>query len=245
VKVEGKIVLVTGAARRVGRTIALAFAERGANIAIHYNKSRTEAVALGRDIRARFGRRVALVRADLADARAAELAVKAAAAKLGGLHVLVNSASLYEKNRFGATTQSDWDRHMDANARAPFFLSQAAAPLMRRSGGGVIVNIADWAGLRPYADYIPYCVSKAALLCLNTALAKALAPDIRVNAVMPGPVMLPPGTTRKQAEAVRKATLVKRLGSPEDVARAVLYLVESGDFITGAALPVDGGRLIA
>ncbi len=133
---------------------------------------------------------------------------------------------------------------MDTNARAPFFLCQAAAPHIRRAGGGVIVNIADWAGLRPYADFIPYCASKAALLSLNTALAKALAPDIRVNAVLPGPVMLPPATSPKQAEKVRQATLVKRLGTPEDIARAVIYLIEN-DFVTGAALPVDGGRLIA
>jgi NAD(P)-dependent dehydrogenase (short-subunit alcohol dehydrogenase family) len=243
-KIDGKAVLVTGGARRVGRAIALALAERGARLAIHYNRSRGEALELARGIKKSFGRDAITVKADLKSAKAAKAAVDAAASGLGGLHVLVNSASIYEKNNFGRTTESDWDRHMDTNARAPFFLCQAAAPHIRRAGGGVIVNIADWAGLRPYADFIPYCASKAALLSLNTALAKALAPDIRVNAVLPGPVMLPPATSPKQAEKVRQATLVKRLGTPEDIARAVIYLIEN-DFVTGAALPVDGGRLIA
>ncbi|MBI3552860.1 MAG: SDR family oxidoreductase [Elusimicrobia bacterium] len=241
---EGKAVLVTGAARRVGRAIALALAERGARLAIHYNRSRKEAAELARDIHRSFGVDAMTVKAELSDIRAVERMAKTVASGLGGLHALVNSASVYESNVFGKTTPDDWNRHLDANLRAPFFLCQAAAPHMRRSGGGVIVNIADWAGLRPYAGYIPYCVSKAGLLCLNTALAKALAPEIRVNAVMPGPVLLPPGTTKRQAQAVREATLVKRLGSPEDVARAVVYFFEN-DFVTGAALPVDGGRLIA
>ena len=133
---------------------------------------------------------------------------------------------------------------MALNARTVFFLCQAAAPYMRK-GGGKIINIADWAALRPYADYIPYCVSKAGLLCLNTALAKQLAPEIQVNAIMPGPVLLPEGCTPRMRKAVERATPLRRLGTPEDIAEAALFLIESGDFITGAALPVDGGRLIA
>lgn len=243
-KIEGKAVLVTGGAKRVGRAIALALAERGAMIAIHYNRSKDEALALAAGLKKSFGRDAVTVKAELTNPKAAKKMVDAAAKKLGGLSILVNSASVYERNKFGATTVADWNKHIDANLRAPFLLCQAAAPHMRRSGGGVIVNLADWSGLRPYPDFIPYCVSKAGLLCLNTALAKALAPEIRVNAVMPGPVLLPPGTTARQAEAVRQATLVKRLGTPEDVARAVVYLIEN-DFVTGAALPVDGGRLVA
>ncbi len=242
---EGKAVLVTGAARRVGRAIVIALAQRGARIAIHYNHSRTEAESLARDLRRSFSSEVVTLKAGLEDAQAASRLVNAAASRLGGLDILVNSASLYEKNRFGSTTVADWDRQLNVNLRAPFFLSQAAAAHLRKSGAGVIINLADWAALRPYPDYIAYCVSKAGLLCLNTALAKALAPKIRVNAIMPGPVLLPEGATSRQREAIRKATLLKRLGSPEDVAKAVVYLIESGDFITGAAIPIDGGRLIA
>jgi NAD(P)-dependent dehydrogenase (short-subunit alcohol dehydrogenase family) len=214
-------------------------------MAIHYHRPRAEAQALYRDIRDSFGRDVELFQADLGDPGHAARMVDTVARTFGSLHVLVNNASLYEKNTFGETSRREWDRHMNVNLRAPFFLSQAAAPHMRRAGGGKIINIGDWAAERPYADYIPYCISKAGLLCLNTALAKALSPDIQVNAVLPGPVMLPEGTSRSTRAAIARATLVKRLGSPDDVAQAVIFLLESGDFITGAALPVDGGRMIA
>jgi NAD(P)-dependent dehydrogenase (short-subunit alcohol dehydrogenase family) len=244
-KLQDKAVLVTGAARRVGRAIALALAERGARVAIHYNRSRAEAESLARDLKKSFGREAITVKAELSDTRASARMVDLAAKRLGALHVLVNSASVYEKSDFGRTTQKEWDLNLDANLRAPFFLCQAAAPHMRRCGGGVIINMADWSAMRPYTDYIPYCVSKAGLLCLNTVLAKKLAPEIRVNAIMPGPVLLPEHYGPSQREAVRKATLLKRLGTPQDIVKAVLYLIEAGDFVTGAALPVDGGRLIA
>ena len=244
-RLQGKVVLVTGAARRVGRAIALSMAERGARLAIHYNRSAVEAEALAEDLKRSFGREALAVRADLSDTAQVKRLADTVVRKLGAIHVLVNSASVYEKTEFGRTTREEWDVHLDANLRAPFFLSQAVAPHMKRQGEGKIVNIADWAGQRPYADFIPYCVSKAGLLCLNTALAKAMAPEVQVNAVMPGPVLLPESYTSAQREAVRKATLLKRLGTPADVAKAVLYLVEDAEFVTGAAIAVDGGRLIA
>lgn len=244
-RLQGKVVLITGAARRVGRVLATTLAQRGARLAIHYNRSRGEAQRLADELREGYGREPLLLKADLGDARATARLADACARHFGSIHVLINNASLYEKSVFGSTSVKEWDDHLDVNARAPFFLSQAVAPYMKKQGEGKIINIADWSGLRPYADYIPYCVSKAALLCLNTALAKALAPEIQVNAVMPGPVLLPENYTPRQAAAIKKATLLKRLGSPDDVAKAVLYLIESADFVTGAALPVDGGRLIA
>ena len=244
-RLQGKVVLITGAARRVGRAIAMAMGQKGARIAIHYNRSKGEAQRLSDDILDGFGRDAALFKADLADARQVKRLGDAVVRRFGAIHVLVNNASIYEKNDFGDTTLKDWDSHLDINLRAPFFLSQAVAPAMVKSGGGKIINIADWAAERPYVDYIPYCVSKAGLLCLNAALAKELAPDIQVNAILPGPVLLPENYTRRSREAVIKATLLKRLGTPEDIAQAVLFLIESGDFMTGAAIPVDGGRLIA
>jgi pteridine reductase len=244
-RLQGKVVLITGAARRVGRAIATTLAQRGARLAIHYNSSRTEAQRLADELHEDYGREPLLLRADLSDARAAAKLADAAAKHFGAIHVLINNASLYEKSNFGSTSIKEWDDHLDVNLRAPFFLSQAVAPHMQKGGEGKIINIADWAALRPYADYIPYCVSKAGLLCLNTVLAKKLAPEIQVNAVMPGPVLLPEAYGPKQRKAVQQATLLKRLGSPDDVAKAVLYLIESADFVTGAAIPVDGGRLIA
>ncbi len=242
---EGKAALVTGAAKRVGRTIAAALAGRGACLALHYHRSRAQADELARDLRRRFGTRCVLLRADLSRAREASRLADAAAGALGRLDVLVNNASLYERREFARVTERDWDAHLDANLKGPFFLAQAAARHMRKAGAGRIVNIADWAAHRPYPGYIPYCVSKAGLLCLNKALAKALGPEILVNAVLPGPVLLPEGMSRAERQAVERATIVKRLGSPQDVARAVLFLLEDGDFMTGAELAVDGGRLIA
>ncbi len=241
---QGKNALVTGAARRVGSAIARSLAERGVNLVIHCSRSIREAESLARDLRARHGVQVLVLRAGLDRVAEVERLAEAALQKLKTVHVLVNNASIYEQNEFGQTSENDWNKHLDANLRAPFFLAQALAPAMRRAGTGRIVNIADWAGLRPQTDHIPYYASKAGLLCLNTALAKALAPDIHVNAVLPGPVLLPEGCSRQKARRIAKATLLKRVGTPEDVARAVVFLCES-DFITGAALPVDGGRLVA
>jgi NAD(P)-dependent dehydrogenase (short-subunit alcohol dehydrogenase family) len=245
VRLEGKVVLVTGAARRVGRRIAETLAGRGAKLALHYHASQREAFALAASLAGGSGRGAAAFRADLADPRAAARLIEAVGRRFGGLHVLVNSASVYEVDRFGRTTPADWDRNMDVNLRAPFLLSQAAAPWMRRSGGGKIVNISDWAGLRPYVERIPYCVSKAGLIALNTALAKALAPDIQVNAILPGAVLLPDDCPPRRKAAIEAAAPLKRLGTPSDVAEAAAFLIEHGDFITGAALSVDGGRLIA
>ncbi len=242
---QGKVVLVTGAARRVGRVIAASVAQRGARVVVHYNRSRDEAERFAGELKSSFGRDSMTARADLNDTRQIERMVAAVGKRFGAIDVLVNNASIYEKSDFGRTSVQEWDAELNTNLRAPFFLAQAVAPYMRRAGAGKIINIADWAGLRPYADYIPYCVSKAGLLCLNTALAKALAPQIQVNAVMPGPVLLPERFTPRMAENVRNATLLKRLGTPQDVAKAVLYLIENADFVTGAAIPVDGGRLVA
>ena len=241
---EGKAALITGGSRRVGRAIAVSLARRGMKVAVHYNRSRAEATALALALRRAHGVDVVALHAELADGRSCARLAEEAARRLGRLDVLVNNASLYERNEFGRTSARDWDRHLDVNARAPFFLAQAAAPHLRRRGLGKIVNIADWAARRPYAGHLPYCVSKAALLCLNAALAKQLAPRIQVNAILPGPVLLPEGGTAARARAIRKATLLKRLGSPEDVVKAVLFLLDC-DFITGAEIAVDGGRLLA
>ncbi|MEK9145131.1 MAG: SDR family oxidoreductase, partial [Elusimicrobiota bacterium] len=237
---------MTGAARRVGRSIALALAAEGADLALHYNRSRTEALSLAREIERRHATRARVFKAELARPREVEGLAERVLRAMGPVRVLVNNASLYEPSPLGRVSWRDFNDNIAVNLRAPFFLAQAFAPAMRAAGGGSIINIADWAALRPYAGYIPYCVSKAGLLCLNTALAKALAPRIRVNALLPGPVLLPEGFSKARREAVREAVPLKRLGTPAEVARAVVFLVRS-DFITGAALPVDGldGEAIA
>src|SRR5258706_6593492 len=175
---QGKTALVTGSARRVGRAIASALAERGADLAIHYNRSREEAQRLARDLEASHGCKTALFRADLADARQVVTLGRSVLKRFGAVQVLVNSASVYEKTPFGKTGAKDWDAHLNVNLRAPFLLSQTLGEAMKKAGEGKIINIADWAAKRPYAVYIPYCVSKACLLALNLALANALAPHV-------------------------------------------------------------------
>jgi NAD(P)-dependent dehydrogenase (short-subunit alcohol dehydrogenase family) len=243
--VAGKVVLVTGAARRVGRTIALAFASKGARVAIHYNTSAVQARRVAAAVKSLSGSDADVFRANLLDPKAPAKLADAVARRFGAIDVLVNSASLYVRTPFSSATAADWDDHSAVNARAPYFLAQACAPHLRRSGEGCVINIADWAGHNPYADFGPYCASKAALLCVNKILAKALAPDVRVNAVLPGPVLAPDNMGEAEKRRMSEATLLKRLGTPEAVARACLFLAESADYSTGAELTVDGGRSTA
>lgn len=240
---SGRGVLITGAAKRIGRAIALALAERGADIVIHYHRSEDAARETAREIEARGVRALAL-QADLANVREIERLIERAADALGRLDILVNNASVFFRTPFGSITEEQWDLNLDVNLKAPFFCAQYAARFMREQGGGKIINIADWAGFRPYAGYIPYCVSKAGLIALTQVLARTLAPTILVNAVAPGPVLLPEDYGEDEIRAIIEGTPLKRLGSPEDVVRAVLFLIEGSDFITGHTLVVDGGRLI-
>ncbi len=238
-----KTVLITGAARRIGRAIALFCAGRGMKTALHYRNSKKEALELAEKLNRIHPGTARAFQSDLSDVSEIKKMVSKMGKHFGRIDILINNASVYEKNQFGKTTLDDWEQHLNANLRAPFFLSQEVVPWMKE--GGQIINIADWAGIRPYADFIPYCVSKAGLLCLNTALAKALAPKIRVNAILPGPVLLPEKSTPHFKQAVIEATPLKRTGTPQDIVSAVSFLIESGSFITGAQIPVDGGRLIS
>ena len=241
-ELKGRVALVTGAGKRVGRAIALALAERGATIAIHYRSSRSEAEAGVAGIVAQGGRAQAFA-ADLENVAAIEQMVAQVLTAFGRIDVLVNCASVFYRKPIEELTEHDWDVNLDTNLKAPFFLAKFAGAAMRHQGAGKIVNIGDWAGIRPYNNYLPYTVSKAGLIGLTRALAKALAPQVQVNCVALGPVMPPEDYDATEIEHLRQATLTKTLGSPEDVARAVLYLCEA-DFTTGATLMVDGGRLL-
>jgi pteridine reductase len=162
----------------------------------------------------------------------------------GRLDVLVNSASVFYRKPLEELTERDWDLNLDTNLKAPFFLSKFAGAAMRRQGAGKIINIGDWAGIRPYNNYLPYTVSKSGLIGLTRALAKALAPEVQVNCVALGPVMPPDEYGAEEIERLRLATLTKTMGSPADVARAVLFFCEGTDFATGSTLMLDGGRLL-
>lgn len=242
---KGKVVLVTGGAKRVGRAVTLSLAQRGARVAIHYNQSKREAQELAIRLNQINPGCARAFGADLRNVSEIKRMTSAIGKHFKKIDILINSASIYKKNFFGKTNLADWDDHLNANLRAPFFLCQEVSSWMKKTGSGSIINIADWAALRPYSDFIPYCISKAGLLCLNSVLAKTLAPKIRVNAILPGPILLPEKSGKKFRAAVIQATPLKRVGSPEDICAAVLYLLESANFVTGAQIPVDGGRMIA
>jgi len=232
--INGKVALITGSAKRIGREIALELGRRGAQIAIHYRSSEAEAKRLAR-------REDAVFQADLRDAAAIEKMFRGIEDKFGGLDILVNSASVFSSATADDATPEHWDLQMDTNARAPFFLAQCAARLMRARSAGKIINIADVAGEVVWQTYLPYSISKAALIAVNRGLAKAYAPQIQVNAIAPGPVLFPDYYTDEQKQTAIERTLLKRAGTPLDVVNAVVFLIEN-DYITGEIIHVDGGR---
>jgi NAD(P)-dependent dehydrogenase (short-subunit alcohol dehydrogenase family) len=186
------------------------------------------------------------VRADQTKAGDIRKAVARALQRFGQIDLLVCSAAVFEKTPFASLTEHDWDFHINANLKGPFLWSlEVGRHMLEQKIAGKIIHFADWSAERPYPDYLPYHVSKAGIICLTKALAKELAPRVQVNAIAPGPVLLPTGYTARDRRQVAKATLVKRIGSPQDIVNSVLYLVEGSDFVTGHTLVVDGGRLIA
>jgi pteridine reductase len=240
---KGKVALVTGSGRRLGRAIAIALAERGATLAIHYRNSKVEADAVVTQIAGAGGRAQSFA-ADLEQVSEIERLVADVIAAFGRIDVLINSASVFTRKQLAEISERDWDSNLDTNLKAPFFLSKFAGSAMRRSGAGKIINLGDWAGIRPYVNYIPYSVSKAGLVGLTRALARALAPEVQVNCIALGPVMPPDDYDAAEVEHLRKATLTKRLGTPADVARAVIFLCEGTDFATGSTLMLEGGRIL-
>lgn len=240
-QLAGKAALVTGAGRRVGRALAVGLAAAGCDIAVHYSSSAKGAEETAAEIK-KLGRKAALIPADLRDAQAARGLADQAARALGRLDVLINAAAVMVKQAILDVTPESWDATLDLNLRAYFFVAQGAVAQLKKVRGK-IVNIADVGGLEPWPTYIPHSVSKAGVVMLTKGLAKALAPDITVNAVAPGPVLLPDdwddATRRRFAE-----TTPLGLGSPEHVVNAVRYLLEGGDYVTGTVLVVDGGRML-
>lgn len=237
----GRVALVTGAGRRVGRALAVALGARGMHVLVHYNSSASGAEETVHLI-TRAGGSGETMKADLGDASQAEELIDRAVAARGALEVLVNSAAMMRRTPLGETSAADWDAMFALNVRAPYFLSQRAAPALRASRGN-IVNIADLAAFETWPAYVPHGITKSAVVQMTRALARVLAPEVRVNAIAPGVVLLPEGWEEDGAEHLRTTTPLCRLGSPEDVVGAMLYLLDA-DYVTGEVIMVDGGRHI-
>jgi NAD(P)-dependent dehydrogenase (short-subunit alcohol dehydrogenase family) len=235
---SGRVALVTGAAKRLGRAMALRLAQEGADAVIHYRSSAAEAQTAVDEIE-KLGRRAVAIRADLTQVSEIRRLFDEAAKHFGRLDILINSAANFLPASIISTTEEIWDASLDANLKAPFFCAQAAAPLLRRTKG-TIINFADTGGLLGWPGYIPHSISKAGVVMLTKVLAKALAPDVRVNAVAPGTITMAGDPPEWEQEFIKLAPL-RRTGTPSDISDAVLYLIHA-KFITGQTLVVDGGR---
>ena len=239
-QLRGSTALVTGAGRRMGRTLALSLADAGADVLLHVHTSSGRETF---DAVRRRGRRAWLMQADLSQRRDVERLADEAVEKTGGVDVLVHNAAVFFPTPVADLTAADWRRFQDTNVSAPFLLSLLLGRRMAARGHGKIVFLGDWSGRRTSPGYLAYCVSKAGVHALMKALAKALAPHVQVNEVAPGPVLLPDYYDPQRRDDLRRRTPLQRLGSPNDVARAVRFLIEEGDFVTGASYVVDGGWL--
>jgi pteridine reductase len=238
-KLQGRVALVTGAGKRLGRAIALRLAQEGADVAIHYGKSASDARDVVEQIE-KFGRRAVAIPAELTDVAAIPRLVNEVIEQFGQLDILINTAATFLQTKFGETTEAIWHGSLDTNLKAPFFLCQAAAPYLAKSGHGVIINFADLGGLLGWRDFLPHSLSKAGIVMLTRILAKELAPAVRVNAIAPGTITMPGDPPEWQADYIRLAPL-GRSGRPDEITDAVLYLI-TAEFITGHVLVLDGGR---
>lgn len=236
-------VLVTGGAKRVGKNIALKLAEKGAKVAISYRTSEKEALETLEELEEISEAKA--VQANLRDISQIEKMLTEINDDFGGIDLLVNNAAVFYRTPLEKVKNEDWEIMLETNLKAPFFCSQTLVKNIweEETKERVIINIADWSGERPYKDYLPYCISKAGVIALTKGLAKELAPEIRVNAVSPGPVMLPPDLPEQEKREVLENTPLGE-GSPEYISDAVIFLAEN-EFMTGAVIPVEGGRLIS
>jgi pteridine reductase len=239
----GKVALITGSAKRIGRETAIELARRGARIAIHH-RSDPEAASETLALVEAAGGAGHIFGAELTDAADVRRLFQGIEERFGGLDILVNNASIFDPSNIEDMTPAQWDEQMESNAKAPLFIAQAAARLMQPRGHGKIINLVDVAGEMIWENYFAYSISKAALIAVNRGLAKACAPSIQVNAIAPGPILFPEYYTEEQKQSAIDKTLLQRAGSPRDIVNAIVFFIEN-DYITGDVLHVDGGRHIA
>lgn len=236
---QGQVALVTGAGKRIGRSIALRLAADGANIALNYNASQAEAQKVIGEVGA-LGQTAISIQADVSKRREVANMIATIEKEFGRLDILVNNAGIFFSAKFEDLTDEQWDRIMNANLRSQFLCSQAVAPIMKRQGKGRIINISSLGGMLPWPSFTHYCVSKAGSIMLTRCLARALAPEILVNSVAPGTIQFP--GEPPDEEYIRRVPL-HRTGTGDDIAAAVVYLA-TAEFVTGQIIAVDGGRML-
>jgi NAD(P)-dependent dehydrogenase (short-subunit alcohol dehydrogenase family) len=241
---EDRVALVTGSARRIGRSIALELARAGAHVVVNYQISRAEALATAAEIKSR-GVRTLVIHADISKPRQVQSMFEAVRKRFGRLDILVNNAAIFFPSRWDELSEQQWDRILDVNLKGTFFCAQAAARIMLAQGSGEIINISSLGGLQAWSGYMHYCASKAGVIMLTKCLAKALAPKIRVNSIAPGVILFPGGTRDAAARKLIAATPLRKGGRPEDIAEMALFLAARNRFITGQVFAVDGGKSIA
>lgn len=247
-KLEGKVVLITGGARRVGAVTAKMLHQQGANVVIHYRNSAEDAENLSTSLNEIRPDSCFLQRAELAEVNSLQSMIDSIIQQQGRLDVLINNASSFFPTKLGEITEEHWDDLISSNLKAPLFLSQVSAPYLIKSQG-CIINMVDIHAERPLADHPVYCVAKSGLLMLTKSLAKELGPHVRVNGVSPGAILWPEADENNSEASVEhkkllEKTSLKKEGSPEDIAKTILFLVANAPYITGHIIPVDGGRLL-
>ncbi|NKB77214.1 MAG: pteridine reductase [Gammaproteobacteria bacterium] len=243
-ELHNQVILITGAAKRIGASTARLLHAKGANLILHYNSSESDALRLMEELCANRAHSVRLIKGDLSEINAIKISIRQALAELGRLDALINNASSFFPTPLASTTEDQWQRIFDTNLKAPFFLAQATAPYLKKQNGSII-NIVDIYAQRPLLDHPVYSASKAGLASLTQSLALELGPQIRVNGVSPGAILWPeinPDEVSQQRMISR--TPLKRVGDPQDIAKTILFLLSRASFITGQVINVDGGRTV-
>lgn len=240
-KLLGRVALITGAGKRLGHHIALRLASEGADIAAHYGKSAGDAEEVVAEVE-KLGRRAAAFHAELTDVAAIRNLVSQVIAHFARLDILINSAANFLQTKFAETPESTWDASLNTNLRAPFFLSQAAAPHLAKSGHGAIINFSDIGGLVGWREFLPHSISKAGIIMMTRVLAKELGPAVRVNALAPGTITMPGDPPEWQQDFIEHSPL-RRSGRPDEITDAILFLL-TAEFVTGHTLVIDGGRTL-
>ncbi len=240
---ENKVALITGAALRVGKAIALGLAKEGMKISLHFNQSQEQVNQTLEEIKT-LGAEAFAIQGDFADVAQIRNVVKKCHEHFKQIDVLINNAALYFKTPVGETSEPEWDDLLGINLKAPYFCAQYVSDLMKQKKRGKIINITDVAGISPWPEFIPYSASKAGLIAVTKGLAKALAPNIQVNAIASGTILMSEDATEEYKTEIKDSTLLKKLGTPQDIVNAAIFLLKGSDFVTGEVVVVDGGRLL-